>query len=301
MTQSSNVRKGVLTSLLSCLLALGVFPQVYAISPLFYPENHCLEFDGVDDYTSCGFLEVYKAGKLTIELWIRPKYTIQPGSDLDYGHFKGEVITFWTTQGWKLEFNFVEGLLHFVYSIPAYPGIVDLSMSRSIWLNGSWYHIAIAFDPYGSPPNWNSYVNASIDSQYSLSYSVAYEDSDLRIGGSVGKEFGGMIDEVRLWKTCRSSSQIKDCWIRVLNETETISNDLVGYWRFDEGVGDTSKDYSTQNNAAMLAAAPYNPTWIDLGAPIVPEFPSFLILPLLMIVTLIAVIASRRKHSTKLH
>jgi hypothetical protein len=61
-----------------------------------------------------------------------------------------------------------------------------------------------------------------------------------------------------------------------------------------------SKDFSLQGDNALLGIAPYNPTWVDHGAPIIPEFPSFLTLPLFMIATLLTVIVCRRRHASSL-
>jgi hypothetical protein len=109
--------------------------------------------------------------------------------------------------------------------------------------------------------------------------------------------FKGLIDEVRLWNVSRTSSEISDSWNRILNSTESASPFLIGYWRFDEGAGLESEDLSLQDNNATLGLAPYNPAWIDIGAPIAPEFPSFLILPLFMMVTLLAVTVYKRKRT----
>jgi hypothetical protein len=169
-------------------------------------------------------------------------------------------------------------------------------MQRAVWFNSSWHHIAIAYDPSQSMPNMIFYVNASVDSEYYSFYSPSYANTDLRIGGYQDRYFGGMIDEVRYWNTWRSTSQIKSAWNRVLNETECAMPELIGYWHFDEGVGDISQDHSSQSNNAILAAAPYSPSWIGSGAPIIPEFPSFMIVPLFMSAALLAVAFNRRKR-----
>ena len=110
--------------------------------------------------------------------------------------------------------------------------------------------------------------------------------------------FGGLIDEVRIWNASRSQTQIQNCWNRTLNDTECNMTELIGYWRFDEGIGTSVQDYSSLDNDFTLGSSPYTPTWLcEEAAPIIPEFPSLLILPLLIVSTLLAVIVYRRKHT----
>jgi hypothetical protein len=61
---------------------------------------------------------------------------------------------------------------------------------------------------------------------------------------------------------------IQSDWNRTLNSTEMANPDLVGYWRFDEGSGLTSHDYSIYHDDASLASAPNTPQWVSPGAPI---------------------------------
>ena len=117
------------------------------------------------------------------------------------------------------------------------------------------------------------------------------------MGGASNQYYGGVIDEIRFWSVSRTSLKIKSAWNRVLNETELDSSKLIGYWRFDEGNGNVANDYSNQNNDAILAAEPYDPTWHYAGAPIIPEFPSLIILPIFMTATLLAVIVYKTKHT----
>lgn len=285
-----------------CLMLMAA-SQVRAsslgVSPLDYSGNHCLSFNGIGDYVSCGLVPAYKASSLSVELWIKPLYTIQNGSDAEYGHKIGELVTYWYADqgyGWRLEFDYSAGLLNFVktfydwYYMNTY--LYMCSSVRNVWYNDSWYHIAATF---GSQVSF--YVNATADSQHNVGVEggISYSNTDLRIGGHAGKCFGGLIDEVRYWNKTLTSTEIKSRWNRVLNGTELQLPELIGYWRFDEGMGDTAVDSSMQNNAAMLAAAPYDPSWVGPGAPIMPEFPSFLILPLFMTATLLGAIAFRMK------
>jgi hypothetical protein len=142
-------------------------------------------------------------------------------------------------------------------------------------------------------------VGAIKQDQGNHAYSVLYYSAAGRIGTAINDTslaFGGLIDEVRYWNISRSPVEITQAFNRILNATEINSSNLVGYWRLDDGPGATScHDYSLRKTDAQLGGSPSTPLWRE-GAPIVPEFPSFLILPLFMIATSFAIIVYKRKH-----
>jgi hypothetical protein len=298
--------KTVLTLIFIGLITLTLIGPANAIGELDYLGNNSLRYDGIDDYVSCSS-SAYRSEALTIELWIRPNYTIEAGSNANYGHTLGAIIcntATWvgsdTNQGgWALYFNFSDGHLNFRYRgyHPYYnSGPVTVETNRAVWYSNSWYHIAVTFS---SGSGLAFYVNKVVDKTTPPDiWAMSHDTSELQLGGysNSGYMFNGLIDEVQLWNVSRTSTEISNSWDRILNETECSNPNLVSYWRFDEGTGTESKDFSVQNNNANLASAPYDPSWNDFGAPIIVEFPSFLILPIFMIVALLAIIAFRRKR-----
>jgi hypothetical protein len=291
----------VIFVLTAMLLLVG---QVSPTSLQNYSGNHCLSFDGIDDYVSRSS-SVYQTEELTIELWLKPEYTIENGSDSNYGHMYGAIISYsetWASQGgWALYFNFSDGRLCFTYRwCGPYQGCNTKTFytNRAFWNSSGWYHVAVTYSP--TKYSLAFYVNASEDRTYTWGNEqhINYESASLKIGGDLsrGYMFQGLIDEVRVWNVSRTHSEIIGSWNRALNLTECENPTLIGYWRFDEGAGLESQDLSLQGNNATLGLPPFNPTWSDLGAPIIPEFSSFLILQLFMITTLLAVIVYRRKR-----
>jgi len=289
----------VFFGLTTMLLLVG---YVDATSWQDYSGNHCLSFDGIDDYVSCSS-QAYRAEALTIELWVKPNYTIQTGSNTSYGHMLGAIISSTATWvglesgqgGWALYFDYSDGHLYFKYRKASYYiEIITVGTNRDVWYSTSWYNIIVT---YSGGSGLTFYVNKTIDKTTPPDWlQIQYDTSKLEVGGysNSGYMFQGLIDEVRLWNVSRTYSEISDCWNRVLNDTECNSPRLVGYWRFDEGVGMESEDFSLQGNNASLGLAPYDPAWV-----IIPEFPSFLILPLFMMATLLAVMAYKRKFQTR--
>jgi len=250
-----------------------------------FPENKCLSFDGIDDYVTCGApdVEAYRARTMTIELWIKPKYTIENGSNVLYGQTLGILVSYtetWANQGgWVLYFDFSDGRLCFRYRYTytdPYTGqpyyiTGTASTNRAIWQSSSWYHIAVTY----TFSSLVFYVNRTIDVIYDNVKSLYYKGASLKIGGDLanGYMFAGLIDEVRYWNVSRTQNEVIESWNRILYPTECVQLELIGYWRFDEGSGDTSIDYSIQGNDAILGLSPFNPAWVDQGAPIIYEEP----------------------------
>jgi hypothetical protein len=261
---------------------------------LDYPGNYCLELDGVDDYIGFGG---FAFKQFTIELWMKPKYPIENGSNLKYGHERGYLISIGDgIQGW---FNYTDGHFYVKLSLNL-PGFQNTKYpeykgASQVW-ETSWYHVAIVYDD----TTVRCYVNATsimaqgipVEPQVGK-YTINYEYHDGKIGTSINDNslaFGGSIDEVRYWNISRSSTEIMQTYNRLLDETEMNSPNLVGYWRLDDNVT-SCRDYSLQHANATLGASPSTPSW-----QLVPEFSSFLILPSFMALTLLTVITYKRKH-----
>ena len=81
--------------------------------------------------------------------------------------------------------------------------------------------------------------------------------------------FAGSVDELRVWLTVRTQAQINRWLGRTLTGTEP---DLIGYWRFGEGVGQVVSDSSPIDNSGVLgtttAVEPEDPQWTYQAAPL---------------------------------
>jgi hypothetical protein len=128
-------------------------------------------------------------------------------------------------------------------------------------------HVAATFN--GS--NFRFYVNGNIFTDTTVTSSTIIPSNfDLTIGndGIASTAFLGVIDELKIWNTERSANEIR------LNMHTRLANspsiNLVAYYRFDEGTGNTfTTDASGNCNTAVFSIIP--PTWaavqFPLGAP----------------------------------
>lgn len=240
-----------------------------------YPGNHWLDFNETVGSVTCGNSTVFHLQDLTLEAWIKPNSTVESGSDLlHYHHQFGAIVscrsegTGWL--GWWLGFDYSRGELLFYFTIGS-GTFYKFYSSQTVWYNTSWYHIACTYNR----TNYNNvklFVNGTLDSQGNATEAIYYDTqspSKLVIGAQVPippaytetTQFGGFVDEVRIWNISRTQGEIQGAMERTLNTTETTDRNLIGYWRFDEGPSsDTSHDYSVYHNDAILTLSPFVPS-----------------------------------------
>jgi hypothetical protein len=122
---------------------------------------------------------------------------------------------------------------------------------------GTWYHLAVSKN--GTTATF--YVNGASVGTATVNSSQCNSNAQFAVGAlvanSAGLFFDGLIDDVRLWNLARSSTEIADDKSRELNGNET---GLVGYWKLNNGLGDTSSSGNTltnNNSATFSADAPF--------------------------------------------
>lgn len=104
-----------------------------------------------------------------------------------------------------------------------------------------WTHIAATYDG----TNLSIYVNGELDNQKSEDGSISNGDTDLVIGSSHARNerfYSGRIDEVAIWGTARSKSEIQESYKEELTGNE---RKLKAYWRFNDARKGVMKNRST--------------------------------------------------------
>ncbi|MBI5674612.1 MAG: LamG domain-containing protein [Nitrospirae bacterium] len=177
--------------------------------------------------------------------------------------------------------------------------IVD---SNALLVQDVWTHIAgvlTSEDQSSGPANCSAvgtenphiaiYINGELQN-CSTTGSLFAEDpaSDILAVGAIGDagpdidnggvsgRFDGVIDEVRLWTVARSKAQIQACMgqelsFTVMGDCYMDSSILKGYWRFNEGEGSGSTDFSGAWGTGGFespALIPWSGAWVQ-GVPIV--------------------------------
>ncbi|MGI6341160.1 MAG: LamG-like jellyroll fold domain-containing protein [Minisyncoccales bacterium] len=182
----------------------------------------CLKFDGVNDYIDCGNdSNLYpKKGSLTVSGWVYHKdYTTYPKSLFPIGTSDAYQVGI---SGWQIGYasNVNTGI-----NVVLNDGINKVA-DFMVWDNGykpndiknSWAHIVVVFDRNNGKSY--SYVNGIKQSGEVNISNVGGEIINNRIvklGNQQGWMMDGLIDDIRIYNTALSSSQIKQNYIAGLN------------------------------------------------------------------------------------
>ena len=189
-------------------------------------EQTALIFDGVDDYVQvkagdASFAD-FNTSNFTVELWVKTtdlNGTLIGASNTSTG--TGDYWRVWLENG-QTKFNFQPG------------GNTQPSASSINAINDdSWHHIAVVRDGFYTG---KLYVDGVLDSKLNFTGSSNGIDinSDLFIGQWVSgtDQFAGKMDEVRIWKTARTETEISANMNRRLDKT--VETNLTYYLPIDQ-------------------------------------------------------------------
>jgi len=215
-----------------------------------------LQFDGTDDFAQVSNFN-YPTTNLTLEAWIKPGQ-FDEIREIIYGiNFDNyNTIQFRLEEDGRLLYgeNPEDGLI-WTYVVTPYP---------CIELN-EWNHIAMVREF----SLCKLYVNGVQLVEGIVNEGV--NPTEINIGGrahNMSRFYSGNIDEVRIWSVARSQSEIQANMTSYLEGTET---GLIGYWRMNEGTGQTTFDLSGSGYDLQLGSTLQSdisdPTWISTDWP----------------------------------
>ena len=143
---------------------------------------------------------------------------------------------------------------------------------------GQWYHVACTYDQ--ASRQVRVYVNGRLQSEGNeLGISVQGADNRINLaqralGSSKAYQFflaksyneyrplQGKMAEARVWSVARTPEQIWENMYRIRNPKDLP--ELIGYWKFDEGKGNTVKDYSRYGNDGVAEKDIVWPSGIEI-------------------------------------
>ena len=144
--------------------------------------------------------------------------------------------------------------------------------------SGSWYHVACTYDQ--NTRTARIYLNGKmIDEVKDAGVAGPTADNSITLAMRalgmpeayqffIGKSYNdhrplqGKIAEARVWRTARTQEEIWKNMYRIENPKEL--KDLIGYWKFDDGEGNTVKDYSWVGNHGKAVADIIWPDGIEI-------------------------------------
>ena len=206
--------------------------------------GNAISLDGVNDYVSIPHNAALKpSAQITIEAWVYPRdihsnryYEIYRKEDGNDRHL----------------FSFQENgtILSFGLGIAGSYAELDVPISASNYEN-QWVHVAAVYDGFSK----KIYRNGVMIGSTSVSGSIGTSGTSPGIIGSWGGSqefFNGVIDEVRIWTTVLTQTQIRDRMCRKINSSDALYPNLVAYYNFDESAGTDVVDGANGNNGMLV-------------------------------------------------
>ena len=159
-------------------------------------------FDGRDDFITAddsSSLDIQH--EVTVMAWIKPR-------KLD----SRQVFVAKTAGGdntWLVEINpidFALGKMNFYL----YTGGAEANFGSSQRITTSWHHIAVVYDSTEK----RIYLDGKLDSVLPFSGTILLNDQPLTVGDWASKDrpFGGLIDEVIVWRRALSEAEVKQIY-----------------------------------------------------------------------------------------
>ena len=197
-------------------------------------------FDGTDDYVNVGNTDSLKiTSDLTISAWI--KTAVAGKAIITKGN--------WTNNDGYLFFIGGDSTLRLYIDDGVNPS--GGAVSPGTVTDNVWHHVVGVYTPSNSI---KLYIDGALvaTSTSGIPASIANTGFPFRIGsnGSGAVNFGGSIDEPRIYNRALSPKEVSDLY--------NYAPGPVGYWNMDDATGTTAKDLSGNGNDGTLTGGP---TW----------------------------------------
>ncbi len=248
---SSNGNNGTLTN-----------GPLWKFSGCFGGSKQTLDFDGSNDYINIpNNASLQLTSKVSVEAWVKINST--SGGML----IAGKIIHGGSREGYGLFAN--------ATNLGGSPGKIIFIAGRS-WSDwwaitsnsalqtNQWYHVCGTFDGR----YLKVYINGRLDGTTDIGSTKTINDSGTNFWiGSWNAEnshyLNGNIDEVRIWNTNRSETEIQENMMKTLLGNET---GLVGYYRMDQFDGTTLYDMTSNGNNGTLTNMDAATDWVPSSA-----------------------------------
>ncbi|MCD4695336.1 MAG: T9SS type A sorting domain-containing protein [Bacteroidales bacterium] len=233
-----------------------------------YAPGFDLDFDGSNDYAQVpddASLDI--TNSITIEAWIKP--------DVEGTQYVVKKAIQDNTDGYELSLSSPTsgaGPKKFFFRLNQATSSNDYRLnSATDYQTGVWTHVAATYD--GS--TMRIFLNGVEDNTLPTPTPVVIYSNSLNLGigaqSDGGSVFNGKLDEIRLWNTARTVTQIRDNMYCVLPNPVSETN-LVAYYQLNEGSEQSIVDASSYGNHGFLGDNPGidsdDPTWVPSTAPI---------------------------------
>jgi hypothetical protein len=223
-----------------------------------------LDFDGSNDHIVISDdASISVTSQFTASAWVKPDVSGIDGSIFSSGG-SGDLY-------WEMLVDSTADQLALRHDLSGARYKANTSLQA-----GQWYHVAIV-KTGNSGVSTTFYVNGVIDGTASIGALEASGTKTIgqRLEGN-DHNFNGLIDDVRIYNYARIPDEIRLDYNAGLaakfggSPNKDITRGLVGYWNFEDGVGQNVIDQSDNGNDGTLGvnntASSDDPTWTTVSS-----------------------------------
>tara|TARA_E500000331_G_scaffold270453_1_gene262017 strand:+ start:7148 stop:13912 length:6765 start_codon:yes stop_codon:yes gene_type:complete len=224
----------------------------YDTSGIYYhggrANNYSMSFDGIDDYINLNSNPLYaptSSSDFTISLWVNPNISHEGMIVSQYENIVPSNSNYFLAVNSDNTFRVAgDGTNYYDFG------------SANI---GNWQYVTLVFYSSGSVDAYIDGIligSSPLNLQSSIS-TMPLEIGDIFTGGCVGciEPFNGSIDNVETWDVALSLQDIQE---NMLCSPIGNENNLIGFWNFEEGIGNTVFDLSANANNGLINGSFYN-------------------------------------------
>jgi hypothetical protein len=204
---------------------------------------YSVNMDGVDDYIDCGNVTTFNGvTNGSISAWFKSTSG-------------GMLIAKYTSGNTQFKVQFLST------RIDVYGASIGFRSTDSVtWLDGNWHHFVLAYDGTiaNAKERFKVYIDAVLLTNLGFNGPIGLSSTtnDLLIGdaGAVVTHWSGNVDEVALFTTSLSASEVTDLYNSGVPTNLTDEVGLANWWRMgdnDSGTGTTVTDQAGSNNGTL--------------------------------------------------
>jgi hypothetical protein len=187
--------------------------------------NNALYFDGVNDYLDFG--SIIPAGDFSVSFWVKPMNENAAGSTI--ADIQNDLV---------------------LYSNPLVQDNYVLShLLQFDMLGHAWNHVTITMDAETSTRKVYLFGQLIEQNNWGYNRSPDYHFTIGKPSGFNGAYMKGMLDDVKIWNTTLTSSDVLD---QLYNLPVLTDNDLVAFYDFNDRCSSLANDSSDNGNNAIL-------------------------------------------------
>ena len=221
--------------------------------PTYLEAESALQFASDDTYVDCGAGIDLRGTDFTVELWAK-RTAPDGGQQFAIGHGNSNERQHVLHIGFRANNQFT-----FAF------GDDDAVSTQRRFRDTNWHHWACVYTH--AARRRVMYCDGEQLNPKNNTAKAPYQGTGQFVIGKApwGDGWRGDIDEVRVWRCARSPDDIQhDRSHRLVGDEP----DLVAYWRFDEGAGNTTRNQTANAHHGTLHGNTNNAMWVTSSAPV---------------------------------